>query len=438
VGAWATMPIEQFEVALSSARVRSTIKKAEYTGTKVTGFIDRLREILLAAGWTETGTLCAGHVITWGFSPPITTPPAVPPIEKPIVNRPRFLHVDGADFCYFDPYRETPGACHGGGGIWVPLGPNSDETMDNTAGKVEQFSNHYADWYYQKTFPTLDGKGLNPYIAAWHLQVTHKPDQHGRCLAEYNDAVFAAHAGMIGIAGENQGGGYELQSQAVDGKSQFTVKIYEQGQSALLTLAANGGEMTFQLVHSSAASFWGTEDVEVIANPHQLAIFRTAVGNSTWWKTIFITAPKLDPRVASDIDYCVFAIEDFRSGVYWPHWLSSGSCRVALALNGPLKILGGQPSVRRCGCPVMLAELGTTPLCSSDGKPLVTSAFLMLPGPADSDPARIVGKLWDSLILSDSAAYGSEMNFQGRRYHLMSTDPGTHGSCRASWWMNFE
>jgi len=432
------MPIEQFEIALSSQRVRSTIRASEYTGAKVTGFIDRLREILLAAGWTETGTICAGHVITWGFSPPITTPPAVPPIEKPIVNRPRFLHVDGSDFCYYDPYREIPGKCHGGGGIWVPLGTTKAATMDNTAGQVEGASNHYAEWFYKPTFPTIDGKGLNPYVAAYHLQVTHKPNQQGRCLAEYNDSVFAVHPGLIGYAGENQGGGYELQSQAVDRKSQYKVRIYEQNQDALLTLVANDGQMTFTLVNDSAARLWGTEDVEVIANPHQVAIFRTGVGNSTWWKTVFITAPKLDSRVADDIDYCVFAIEDFRTGVYWPHWLSSGSCRVAVALNGPLKVLGGQPSVRRCGCPVLLAELGNTPLLTSDGKPLVTSASLMLPGPSDSDPARIVGKVWDSVILSDSAAYGSEMRFQGKRYHLMSTDPGTHGSCRASWWMTYE
>ena len=432
------MSTEQFEIVLSGQRVRSTIKASEYSGAKVTGFIDRLREILLSAGWTETGTLCAGHVITWGFAPHYYTPPVPPPADKPTVNRSRFLHVDGSDFCYFDPSREIPGACHGGGGIWVPLGTNPDETMENTAAKVDAYSNHYADWYYQKTFPTLDGKGLNPYIAAWHLQVAHKPDQYGRCLAAYNDSVFSAHAGMIGIAGENQGGGYILASQAVDGKSQFTVRIYEQGQSALLTLVANGAEMTFQLVHASAANLWGPVDVEVIANPHQVAIFRKTVGNNTWWKNVFITAPKLDSRVAGDIDYCVFAVEDFRAGVCWPHWLSSGSCRVALALNAPLKVLGGQPSVRRCGCPVLLAELGSTPLVTSDGKPLVTSASLMLPGPGGSDPARIVGKLLDSLILSDSAAFGSEMSFQGRPYHLMSQDPATHGSCRASWWMTYE
>jgi len=432
------MPIEQFEIALSSTRVRSTIKASEYSGAKVTGFIDRLREILLSAGWTETGTICAGHVIDWGFRPAFYVPPVPPPAVLPVVNRPRFLHVDGTDFCYYDPSRETPGACHGGGGVWVPLGTTENDTMGNTAEKVEQYSNHYADWYYQPTFPTLDGKGLNPWINAWHLKLAHKPNEEDRCLAEYNDAVFDAHGGSIGLGGENQGGGYELQSQPVDGKSHYKVRIYEQDQNALLTLIANTGQMHFILVHSLAATFWGTQDVEVIANPHQLAIFRTAVGNNTWWKNVFITAPKLDSRVASQIDYCVFAIEDFRVGVCGPHWLSSGTCRGAVALNGPLKVLGGLASVRRPGCPVLLAELGTTPLVTSDRKPLVTSAFLMLPGPGASDPARIVGKLWDSLILSDSAAYGSEMNFQGRRYHLMSQDPGTHGSCRASWWMNFE
>jgi hypothetical protein len=309
--------------------------------------------------------------------------------------------------------------------------------MENTAAKVDQFSNHHADWYYQPTFPTLDGKGLNPWLNAWHLQITHKPNEQGRCLAEYNDAVFDAHGGSIGMGGENQGGGYELQSHPVDGKSQYKVRIYEQDQNALLTLIANTGQMHFILVHSLAATFWGTEDVEVIANPHQVAIFRAAVGNTTWWKNLFISAPKLDFRVAGDIDYCVFAIEDFRVGVYWPPWTAPQS-RVAVALNGPLTVLGGLSSVRRPGFPVLLAELGTTPLLTSDGKPLVTNASLMLPGPADSDPARIVGKLWDSLILSDSAAFGSEMNFQDRRYHLMSTDPGTHGSCRASWWMTYE
>lgn len=426
------MPTEAFEIA-EAASVR--IQKKRFDSRYARQICDNVKDALVDAGWILHGATPAIGTVSHPYGAPVITIPEPPPEElEPIhySNR-RFLllgtMVSGVRidrwFCAYDPYREDPiGEFFV---TWFAIGTSVAGTFANLMTAIALD----APW---SPSIHIDTRG------SWILTLESLTDG-----TEYVSYQFGGAAvwsgdprGFYSVHFQPARGGWILRSYLTeekwlevwiyvndDGMAHFEFRGSEpDGQTPTFALRPTFSSGTTE----SDKQYW----YSIIANKHQFFIYRENGDLLTFPGSQNLLASM--PQPYEEVEYAVLIVAHnlLRRNLEWKE-----ESYYACARNGGLSTVQSG-NFDGCSPSLYLWESPSYPLLDSQGRPILSSAYVGVPeGPGFSaaDHSRVVGLLWDSFLTSTQASLGSHMSLRGRNYQCILSQPGGFGNIPGSLWM---
>jgi hypothetical protein len=411
------MLIDTLDIAHSGRSAKHVV-----TGPSQDRFIEQWATLLESVGWTKVEDEYATASVTYPLGAPVTG--GVDVIPKTVVGcntPPGILTIGTREFSLYDPYTQVPGttsAC-----TFVPMGLTPADTLDNLASAVGSGG----VWLCSITY----NGGTN-----YTLTITALAG--GPLLNE-----LQVDGNIISGSTITSGGGYKLASANDSSSAQYycTLTCADRGGAGddylngllKFDFSIGGHTVTYQLIDSTqgvkgfmgALGVGGVASYTIIANPYGFTVFDIPHDTTAHvFRTIslFCMAP-----------YFPSATEVPTSEVFVPAF--------AVFVLGP-NAVGGSPAWRN-GPSTM--SLDAAPFQNFSSNPMARVITLRSPiyaittvydvplflcpyvqfGSHDqnTDPAWVVGKLWDCALVTDYVAVGA--NLDGKDFGALGHSDGS-------------
>ena len=410
------MPTEVFEIADSQdiefnegttgARLKTTFGD-EYPNT----IIDAVKAGLIAAGWDLIGSTKPTIAITMPYGivtaiePDTYDPPTVEATGE------RMLTVQTIDFYVYNPYANLPGIAPG---VWIPAAETIAATMDALHSAIE------ANTAWAVIDYVVTPAGSHNFTLEGTVEGT-----------QYNDVAIGGEGYANGrkfwsVQGEAERGGWMLRTTRIDG-TYLEVWIYAQSRQVYFEFrnSAGGEQPAFSIrpgIYSSGVFGGAGEDFCLVANQFQFAVFRDQTPADT---IDFIFASLMHKEHGCEHAIMIIGSGSGQRGLLsWPY-SSAGARDGGLHTTVPDAVYTAGPKV--------YAFRGASE--TSQGFNLITSAWVSIP--SNTGDARIVGKLWDALVLSRAPDLDDRMVFRELVWQCIARN-STFGGTPASLWLAYD
>ncbi len=366
-------------------------------------FINAWAALLSAHGWTQIQAIQAQVSATFPLGVPITDGVLVLPLIT--VNCSPFpgsFAIGGQWFTFYDPFKQSPGT---GACIFVPEDLTYAGSMDNLAAAI----NGSTPWAATVVANSSVSFTLNLVADAGG------PD--------YN-FIIVQSSGLTSGVGRSFGGGYKMRSSNLSNSAQFECACINPDSGGALDnylggniqfiFTINGSNTSTAILDSlqGTLGFMGSLGVgavpfyTIIANPYGFAVFDNPRDVTTHFLrviSVFAMAPyfptpaEVPPTENFVPAYAVFCIYPNQIGGP-PSWNNPFMQGSQMCLDGSLfSAYGFNPSAR-----LVAYRSPTNPLLGPNGVMFHYGAYVQFGSmPANTDPAWVVGKLWDVAIVTD-------------------------------------
>ena len=363
-----------------------------------TQFINAVRDLMVAAGWTLVGGLTPWMSFWTAFLP--TRDCDLEPLPVRPCGGGYFYSLSNGTFDglagFFDPNFEmkcSPGLAE--------RGCTLEESVINFGGAMTEATGGTVTFNVIEGYPPNRWESDGPDDLSWPREAAQIPlgeiwSYIGRVATSgtaANGTWLASKAGSgFIITGDRMWhGGWILQSQSANGRTQYRLEISEEVENYIRCRFRFEGEyVDYWLLLQSGLMF------DVIANPYQIAIF--CEETATRDQGFFASAPYL-PEDRVTARKCILIIganprgelvpNQWGQTLFWNVW--------SQALDGPLhKVSGtgkGMPNIPNL-------RHGSAPVLTPDGFPVAQTPWVQM----SFSPAMeggIVGQLWDAVVMSD-------------------------------------
>lgn len=366
--------------------------------------IQKVKDTLVAGGWTLTSTLPASTTVSFPFGyPGATGTTGSGPVgcggSVVVITTP----TQTFRYCPYYPGATPNGA--GGPCVQFPLGNSTIASLENLCSAINGSSTPYTATL--TTSPTL-------YITL--TANTAGPFSNFDQVTA--DGAFALTPGTV------VGGGYLLAS---NGPSPYTVAVYGQ-----VGVSEDGIQFDFTVgpsMDTGVVSYYlGTNGViqyNVAANPYSFALF----DGVTPLRSIAAFAPDVLTSEGFSSAYCVFVVgpSNLTDRLLWDGGAGAGGNPCSISLDAPPISLAD--NLR--GPQVLVLRVGGAPAVTLNGQPLLTAAYAMM-APSFSAAPGIVGKLWDCQVITKTLNVGGPYQIAGRNYVVIASQDGTSNFTPAS------
>ena len=429
------MPTDEFEVAdsqsgdytsVGGARLRSVIQS-----DGATHIIDGIKAALLAAGWSE-GTPTAPHTratLPYGLPTAVEVdPPVADP--KPVTNAlPTFTiaWLDGDELKYrywiiYNPYQNDPGLAAQTYYI------EAQATVAATFLALVESISDFSDWdavAYPDPNPSTGFEWLIDFAAKTPGTLYNHLATGG--IGAIHGVPFWAH-----VEAQPGEGGWVLRSTS-DSDEWLQVWIYLSMDAQIgwvgfkFESSKEGAKPTYYMPIASSTNDWR---YTIIANQFQFCMFPEGDDASTEYVLLASM-----PYLQGPCEYAVIIVCNLgaRQSMQWQGtngiWSSArdGELSPVRSWNHGPGCFPGFYALRHFG----------GALKTSQGFPITESAFVGVPsGAADSvaEQSRVVGKLWDALIISDQKSLNDRMIHRNLQWQCVFNQAG---NTRASVWIAY-
>lgn len=432
------MPTEPFEIAFASRRaVRDIPADSQYQ------VCEAVIEALQRAGWSSDGATPAGWSLVFPVGPPWAEPPPEPiPEEQKRVVTWGFnpLTLNGQPVCYYDQYRERPDPSNPNNVIWVAMG----DAPGSLGGLASLLA--FQGWLAlgSRTIQKWPFDGWRVYD--WEFSVpgleANDADYGGNSDIDGGAWTFIWTKGATWLSPSlgPAGGGYYLKSGTQNnGSLRVWIGIPDSAGNFAPTFifeASTGGEKPVRTLRDRKRYPGMAGDYKIIANPYQFFIFLKG-GSDPFETQLMATMPKF-AGAEKGVHYAAVVAggQSFRTTFQW----EAGTA--AAALNGGFsRTLAKSNGDYQGAFPGLYMVKFPYPLRTSTGSPVLQQAFIGCPpdgAPRDaSGQARIVGRLWDAVIIGEHYPLDSQTLIAGRLFQCIGNEQRYQGS-RCSLWIAAE
>lgn len=405
------MPTDSFEVADSqsldyNAGATGARLKRVIHGTTQNAIIDGVRDALVAAGWEDVGATNprASFVAPYGF--PHVDPPIIPPLSTPVTGGQKVITVQGVEFRFYDPFRESPGVSTATT-AWVPMSTTDEGSFSNLITEIEAAT----AWRLLESVRYPEAGGA---WEGWRFAFEHEiPGTEFNNVAHDQGGSGSASGYKFYSNGAVDGhGGWKLRSTMASGE---WLEVWIYAGSTVFFSFTTSREGSPRLLTLSTSYLL---DYKIIANQFQFALFSEGNG-----KLVFASQPYLQHGCQQA---AVITGSGSRSTLSWTG-TNTYYGRESALVQAPGTAVGPKAYVLRFTSPTLV---------TSQGYLLVSSAYVGVPQ-GTTDDAAIVGKLWDAVIVAKTSALDEEMYHRGRKYFCVFRNSG-FGVNPGSLWIAYE
>ncbi len=339
--------------------------------------VDNIRDILVAAGWTQTGTTEASGTLFFLIGLPAAGSHQT---QQASIWR-------GTTYVVYDPADGLPLT-----GFPVAEGGTSDDTLRNLCGAMSD-----SDFTWS-------------FVDSHTIRVDANPGSTAGTAG--NGLSFT---GQFGASGSTRGGGWELTSAAANGVTSIVASVSGGGGSSGVSLifTLNGHSRGFDL-----AALFGPASYRLLASSHQVIGFR--VGDTSRGPEFIACAPYVPTDWISTLGYTAFVGQGNATVISDPDAYAAPLEQSTSIYTQGTWIPGGSFSILLRRMPYANA------LTVSSGKTLATGADLMLTMPDAS--LKVVGAMWDAMIEStERNPEIDEVQYDGHDWRVMLTQGGGGG-----------
>jgi hypothetical protein len=372
-------------------------------------FINAWATQLQAAGWTLIESLHASASVTFPLGVPISD--GVETFPKTVVGcnaPPGFLSIGAQEYSLYDPYHQIPGsttAC-----IFVPMGLTYADTLDNLAAAIN------AGFWVAVIVPNSP--------VSFTLNLT--------ALAagpEFNELLVQSSGFLSGTA-VTAGGGWKLRSAGDSSSAVYDCAMTAAdrdgaGDNYLAGLlkfdfTINGEHVVYQLLNDvqGTLGFMGALGVgavasyTLIANPYGFAVFDQPRDTTTHQYraiSLFAMAPYFP--TANDSAESESFVPAYAVCVIGPNQIGGSPCWNNANMAPNTQSLDDVPFLSNGinpGARVLALRSPVFALHTVYGVPIFMGAYVQFgSNDQETDPAWVVGKLWDCAVVSDFVATGA-------------------------------
>ncbi|MFN3326881.1 MAG: hypothetical protein ACK5AZ_25590 [Bryobacteraceae bacterium] len=420
---------ERFELADSQdplqnggfggARVRR-----RFDGQKPNWICTGVYEALKDAGWQEVNGTNASWGLVLPYGVPYTTPPD-PPVTPVLVNNgPHAVTIDGIRLVFYDPHRHIPNRFIPDI-LWIEMGETVVQSLENLEAGITQFQwIPLGKWQQKGGFH--DGWWHLDFVApeyglAWNAyQFGGGPNISGS--SRIWSHIWPAGATSPSGTGP-AGGGFYMRSFQAGGWLEVWIGIPTTAPhvATFRFKASMGGESPSRTLPVSDTLYL------IIANQFQFLVFLDhAPPNSH--AQLFACFPKMAAEHGVHYAAIVAGRASFRQTLQW-----SGSSAAA-ANSGFTRTLDVYDYIGSYPGLYMIKFLGSD-LLEAKEKPIAQNAYIG--APANGAPrtvdgqSRIVGRMWDALILSKDNPLDERMRFGSLNFQCVTKETA-YGANKAS------
>jgi hypothetical protein len=431
------MPTEPFEIALAPRRaVRGVSADSQYSICATV--IAALRD----AGWSDDGGTRAGWSLVFPVGPPWTTEPnpPIPEEDKRVITwgfNP--LRIDGFPVCYYDEYRERPDPANPNHVIWVKMG-EAPGSLGDLALLL-----FYLGWVHVGTRVLTDRFFRNWRVYDFEFiteGVDYNDASYGTNSHDFDGGVWtfiwAKGARTLAPRRGPVGGGNWLRSATLNNHwLRVWIGISDITSMATFVIHASPGGEAIRTLWSRKDNPTLAGNYKIFANPYQFVIFLEFINplGDGRYNQLLVSMPKFDPNKGVQFAAIVAGADTFRRTLQW----ESGTA--AAALNGPLSGALTKPDATFHGTfPGLYMIKYPYPLRGASGGPILQQAFVGAPqelGDGTRQQARIVGRLWDAVIIGETYPLDSTAKWGNRVFQCIGNET-IYGGTKASLWMAAE
>jgi hypothetical protein len=387
-----------------SGLARSTV----VVGPNQERFIVDWTNLLLSAGWTLAEGLHAQGTITYPLGFPITD--GVTILPKTVVGcsaPPGILTIAGQQYSFYDSFKQIPGsttAC-----IFVEEGLDNAGSLANLIAAV----NLSGIWF-----------AVGTHVSGVNYRVDFTATITGPLL---NEETIDGNA--VTGATQTWGGGYRLQSSSSSNSAVYRCATYAANRNGagddylngdlVFEFTINGDTVIYQLLNDiqgtlgdmGSLGVGAVPQYTIVANPFGFCVFDVPHNTTSHifrFISIFAMAPYFP--VAGEVPagevfvpaYAVFVLGPNTVGGS-PAW--GGSSTMSLDAP-PFQHVDKNPAAR-----ALCYQSLSNPLLTVYGVPMFYGPYVQFGSdPTNSDPAWVVGKLWDCAIVTDFVAIGAGLD----------------------------
>ncbi len=390
-------------------------------------FINAWAALLGSHGWSQVEALHSKATVTFPLGVPITDGVLILPLVT--VNCSPFpgsLAVGAQWFTFYDPFKQQPGT---GGCIFVQEGTTYAASMANLATAIAGAT----AW-----IPTVVANSSVSFTLNFEA-LPGGPD--------FNFVIIQS-SGLTSGSDRSNGGGYRMRSSNLSNSAQFDCACINANSNGagIDYLGGNiefiwtiNGQNTSMAILDSLQGTLGTMGslgvgavpfYSIIANPYGFAVFDEPRDVTTHFLraiSVFCMAPyfptpdEVPPTENFVPAYAVFVIAPNQIGGA-PSWNNPFMGSSVMCLDGPLfTTYGFNPSAR-----LVAYRSPTNPLLSPNGVMFHYGAYCQFGSmPTNTDPAWVVGKLWDVAIVTDFV--DTDAIIDGKGFLTMGYSDGSGG-----------
>lgn len=454
------MPIEKYELADSQLPAHNLGQTGarvyrKFSNTTNNAIVDSIKDALVAAGWTLTGSTKAEHGIILYGELPWTLPadPPIPDANKELIYETPYRYaakVQGGLYRFYDPYRQIPATAVYT--TWVPMGTSSGASTAALFGALQGQS------YYDVTVDT----------AAWDVDETRPMFRFTAKTGgtTWNAAIHGGQGEVISDArahysvtgGASKTGGWIVKSKLQRNSAYLECEMRptDAGESVgtrfQFTWSASDGaapKPIFYLTQRGYSGSFPEINYAILANQFQFFVFpadeaaeSAAVEYST---SMFASIPYL--QAAPVVQNACLLVGENHS---WPwrerlKWFGNVYTARDGNMQGPLGVPIGR--LKPCTYPL---KFPNAPLLTSSGRPLLSNAYVGVPATfspwsgatvpdnqRETKECRVAGKFWDAILRSQAAKVRDRWIYKGLRWECVASSDGGDGGTEASLWVAY-
>ncbi len=418
------MRTEPFAIAYSNKRVRASVGSARKTAV-----IEAIKGALVEAGWTVEESLDAyAEFIVWFPFYFITTPadPPIPDENKPLLTASRYgafgFYNPGVmplkRVSFYDPYREIPVV--EAGVTWVAMTATQEAAM---AALLSAFQTAFTG------YGTVTMTGTSPYTFRFTVPNagTAWNDAFMYTKPAFATTVFHGYGLWASDGDMNDGawkyGGYRLRSAVGTRTGRCQVKIFEPngGVYPWTGIRIVPGTDAGGFYESSYFVFDFNASMDIIANPHGFVLFSPSnvAGRLNFlFGTPYVPETPYWPETAANHVYAATG---------YP--LDDGQFRLSARPYTLVSYDGGALQYGDFGFVGPTYEVDAPLVYRRGRKPLISNAIgFMGTDRYNTETSKIVGKLWDALVISTRESFPSEFRFDGKLWVEITSQRGLSGT----------
>lgn len=406
--------------------MRASVGRARKTDT-----IEAIVEALVSVGWTITESLPASaRLLVWFpfFTTTIPDPPILEEDRKLVYAskygafgfyNPGIMSLRRVS--WYDPYREIPAIEPNV--WWIPLDATAAGAMATLLSALQSVFAEFGTVSMVSTAPYTFEFVIPNAGTAWN-------DAYLYTRPAYATVAYHGYALWSGVGDTNQGawkyGGYQLRSAVGLRTGRCRLKISEPngGVYGWTGIKIVPGTDAGHFYESSYFVFDYASAMDIVANPHGFVLFSPTNESGAFKRLNFLFGSPYIPEE--------------------PYWPETAANHVYVSSSYPLEDGQFRRSARPYslvsydGGPLVWGDFGfvgptyevDTPLVYRRGnKPLISNAIVFMGTDRfNTLDSRIVGKMWDALVISKREGFPSEFVFAGKLWVEITNQRGLDGT----------